>query len=212
MEAVATPFLPAVAEAIALARDGAVGPVRHVEASFGYPVDRAAESGLFAADAGVLLDRAVYPLTLARIVLGPVTGRQTERTGQTVRMHLTHAAGGQSDVAMSFDERLANRLMIDGDSARILVSAPLLTAQRISIGYPVPDRFVQLRQHPVVRRAGDIVARCRGQWRPFGASPYLPELQHFCGLVREQAMESPVLSHQVMLDVQRIIADAGASS
>jgi predicted dehydrogenase len=209
MEAVATPFLPAVAEAMARARLGEFGAVRHVEASFGYPVDRVREPGLFAADAGVLRDRAVYPLTLALLLQGaPVAQVVEQDDGDTVRLMLVHEQGGRSHVAVSFAERLANRLVIDCERGCVTVAAPLLTAQQLVIG---ERRFVQLRQHPILRRMSDAKAGIAGNWRSFGTSPYLHELQHFCAMVRERQVESSILTHRLMLDVQRIIAEAGTA-
>lgn len=210
MEAMATPFLPAVAEIIARVQSGEFGTVRHVEASFGYPVDAVAEPALFAADAGVLLDRMVYPLTLALLLQGPVIGQQADGAGtHDVRLHLVHDGGGRSDLAASFTRRLPNRLVIDGDAGRISVAAPLLTGRRLSIGRG-GSGF--LAQNPVIRRIGDIMARRNGDWRPYGASPYLPELRHFCAMVRAGHSESRVLTHRLMLDVQRIVAATGAAS
>lgn len=212
MEAIATPFLPAVAEAIARVRLGEFGAIRQVEVSFGYPVDRANEPGLFAADAGVLRDRAVYPLTLALLLQGAPVAHAIERDGgDRMRLMLTHAQGGRSHVAVSFSERLANRLVITCEKACVTVAAPLLTAQRLSIGTRPRDRFVQMLQHPMLRRIGDAKARVAGNWRPFGATPYIYQLQHFCAMMRAGQIESRRLTHRLMLDVQRIIAAAEAA-
>jgi predicted dehydrogenase len=208
MEAVATPFLPAVAEAIARVQLGEFGPVRQVEASFGYPVDEAREPHLFAADAGVLRDRAVYPLTLALLLQGAAIMRQIERDGDdTVRLALQHEQGGRSQISVSFSRRLANRLVIQGERGCITVPAPLLTAQQLAIG---EHRFAQMRQHPILRRISDAAARIGGSWRPLGTSPYAPELQHFCAMIRDGRAESPVLTRDLMLNVQHIIAEAEA--
>jgi predicted dehydrogenase len=209
MEAVATPFLPAVAEAIARVRLGEFGAVRQVEASFGYPVDSVREPALFAADAGVLRDRGVYPLTLALLLQGaPVAQEIEQKDGDTVRLTLTHEQGGRSHVTVSFSERLSNRLVIHCEKGCVTVPAPLLTAQQLTVG---KARFVQLRQHPVLRRISDMTARISGNWRPFGTNCYLPELQHFCAMVRNREVESRILTHRLMLDVQRIIAETEAA-
>jgi predicted dehydrogenase len=206
MEAVATPFLPAVAEAIVIARGRGA---RRVEASFGYPTR---ETGLFAPDAGVLLDRAVYPLTLARLILGPVDQAAIEvrrdSAGRDIaaRFRLDHSDGGGSELAVSLVDRLANRLDVTLADGHVAVPAPLLTARRIA-GRPAGP----LAQNPFMRRAADLFARLSGHWHPYGRSPYAPELAHFCALVRSGAVESPVLTHQLTLEVQRLIAQARAS-
>jgi predicted dehydrogenase len=207
MEAVATPFLPAVAEAIAIAR---ARGARRVEASFGYPTR---ETGLFAPDAGVLLDRAVYPLTLARLILGPVdqtaidVRRDSAGRDIAARFRLDHSDGGGSDLAVSLVDRLANRLDVMLADGHVAVPAPLLTARRIG----VRPSAGPLAQNPFVRRGADMLARLSGRWHPYGASPYAPELAHFCALVRSGAVESPVVTHQLTLEVQWLIAQARAS-
>ena len=73
MEAIATPLLPAVAMAIREAASGGLGTPRHLTASFGYKASAASHPGCYApVGGGVLLDRAVYAVALARLVMGPV--------------------------------------------------------------------------------------------------------------------------------------------
>lgn len=218
MEAMATPFLPAVAEAISRATSGEFGDLQHLAASFGYRVERRNHRGLFAEDGGVLLDRAVYPLTLALLALGPVIESDidgdlyTDKYGVDVAVHiqLVHTGGARSDLTASLVERLANSLSIGCEHAQIRVDAPLLTGRRMTIGRPVKDVAAAMAdrrfaQNPVVRRAADVLARLTGSWRPYGPSPYLPELEHFCGLLRHGHIESNILTHRIMFDVQRII-------
>ncbi|MDB5685525.1 MAG: oxidoreductase [Rhizorhabdus sp.] len=210
MEAVATPFLPAVAEAIRRAKSGAYGAIRHLSASFGYPVDRQAVPSLFADDAGVLRDRGVYPITIALRALGPVVEQRSEGSDAgTVRIWLQHDGGGRSDLAVSMVERLPNRMTIACDRGHIGVAAPLLKAQRLTHGNP-SGRLAGLAQNPVLRRLNDAASRVAGRWHSYGASPYLSELRHFCTMVREEKSESAVLPHSLMLEVQRVLAKARA--
>lgn len=221
MEAVATPFLPAVSAALQAARSGRLGPVRRLEASFGYPIARTASPRLFEADGGVLADRAVYPLMLALIGMGPTIAveREVERDGQGVdiaaRFILDHAGGGRSELAVSFEERLDNSLRIEGDAGAVEVAPPLLAAQRLRFTSrrrrPPPPLWRRLRQNPVIRRLGDASGRALGQWRPYGPSPYSHEIEHFTALARAGAIESPVVSHARMLAVARLIEQARGS-
>jgi predicted dehydrogenase len=221
MEAVATPFLPAVAAALQAAQSGRLGALRRLEASFGYPVGRGAFPRMFEADGGVLADRAVYPLMLALIGMGPVTAvqRDVERDegGVDVAANfiLDHAGGGVSELAVSFDERLDNSLRIEGDAGAVEVAPPLLTAQRLRFTSrrrrSSSPLWRRLRQDPVLRRLGDASGRALGQWRPFGISPYIHEIEHFTALFRAGAIESPVVSHERMLAVARLIEQARGS-
>ena len=218
MEAVATPFLPAVAEALRAAEAGRLGALRHLEASFGYPIDDRKHPRLFEADGGVLADRAVYPLMLALIVLGPVASATTEveRNGRGVdvaaRFRLDHESGGRSDLAVSFVERLDNSLRIAGDAGAVQVAPPLLTAQRLRFGPTGQPGAVKcwrsLRQNAAIRRLADLGSRIGGGWRGHGGSPYAHEIAHFTALFRAGAVESPVISHARMLAVARLIEEA----
>ena len=218
MEAVATPFLPAVAAALQAADLGRLGSLRHLEASFGYPIDEMTHPRLFEADGGVLADRAVYPLMLALIALGPVARASTEverdRRGIDIaaRFRLDHCGGGRSDLAVSFIERLDNSLRITGDAGAVEVAPPLLTAQRLRFtppGRPGAARgWRRLRQNGAIRRIGDLASGISGGWHGHGGSPYAHEIAHFTTLFRAGAVESPVISHERMLAVARLIEEA----
>ncbi|KKC26165.1 Gfo/Idh/MocA family protein [Sphingomonas sp. SRS2] len=217
MEAVATPFLPAVATALQAADAGRLGAVRHLEASFGYPTDDQSQPRLFEPDGGVLADRAVYPLMLALIALGPVASASAEverdRRGVDVaaRFRLDHRNGSRSDLAVSFDERLDNSLRIEGDAGAVEVAPPLLSAQRLRFtAHDVrPSRMWRgLRQNGGVRRIVDLAGRVTGRWHGHGGSPYAHEVEHFTALFRSGAVESPLISHERMLAVARLIAEA----
>ncbi len=220
MEAVATPFLPAVSAALQAAQAGRLGALRRLDASFGYPITRAARPRLFEDDGGVLADRAVYPLMLALIAMGPVAAveRAVERDGHGVdvsaRFILDHVGGGVSELAVSFDERLDNALRIEGDAGAVEVAPPLLSAQRLLFTtrrLPPSRLWRRLRQGPVIRRLGDASGKAFGQWRPHGPSPYVHEIEHFTALLRSGAAESPVISHERMLAVTRLVEEARAS-
>lgn len=72
MEAMWMRFLPFVAKIDELVAAGSIGPVRHVQADFGFPADpdpgrRWFDPGL---GGGSLLDVGIYPFTLAYHILG----------------------------------------------------------------------------------------------------------------------------------------------
>ena len=212
MEAVPTPFLPAVEKALTATQQGRLGAAPRLTASFGYPVSRATHPRLFGDGGGVLADRAVYPLMLALIGLGParLADAMVERDGDgvdvTARLALDHAGGGRSNVAISFVERLDNDLRIEGDEGARFIAPPLLAARRLSMR---PSRLSPaLRQNPVIRRAADVAARFRREWHSYGSSPYFPELAHFCWLMRTGWTESPVVTHDRMLAVTKLVAEA----
>lgn len=208
MEAVATPFLPAVAEALTKAKSGALGELRQLNAEFGYLATRQSHPGCYApVGGGVLLDRAVYLVTLALLALGPAERAEAivKRDGDGIDTHasllLTHEKGGIAMLAASFDAELGNRMTIAGSDGLASIEAPLLSAEVLSLrgagspSRPVPATGLRavLRQSGLARRAADVV-RARHQRRfSLGASPYIHELSHFRDLIRSGAHESPVL-------------------
>ncbi|KRB79420.1 oxidoreductase [Sphingomonas sp. Root710] len=215
MEAVATPFLPAVAAALEAAHGGRLGTVRRLEASFGYPVDAGSHPRLFDADGGVLADRAIYPLMLALIALGPIADAEAEveRDADGVdiaaRFRVAHRGGARSDLSVSFVERLDNDLWIEGDAAAVDVAPPLLSAQRVRFTRPgAGRRRWGSRQHPLIRHLADMGSRATGGWYGHGGSPYVHEIAHFTALFRDGAVESPVISHDRMLAAARLIEEA----
>lgn len=217
MEAVSTPFLPAVTAALHAAATGRLGTPSHVAASFGYPAGRTRFPRLYEADGGVLADRAVYPLMLALIALGPVRSmdccveRDDAGLDIAARFRLDHSGGGTSDLAVSLAARLDNSLRIAGDEAAVEVAPPLLTARRLRFtgaGHSTSALWRRVRQNPLVRRVGDLCARGAGRWHPLGASPYAHEIAHFTALYRAGRIESPVISHARMAEAARLIGEA----
>ena len=72
MEAMWTWFLPAIQEAVAVAKSGEIGVIRGVSADFCYSTTPEAEPKIYQNDmaGGSLLDVGVYGLTFAAVVLG----------------------------------------------------------------------------------------------------------------------------------------------
>lgn len=72
MEAMWMRFNPAIRKLVHLLASGAIGEVRSLRASFGYPFPRSDSSRFWdpANGGGALLDLGVYPLTLAHLLLG----------------------------------------------------------------------------------------------------------------------------------------------
>lgn len=218
MEAVATPFLPAVAAALNAAQSGRLGPLCRVEASFGYRATRGAHPRLFESDGGVLADRAVYPLMLALIALGPARltdveiDRDRDGLDLAARLRLEHEGGARSELAVSIVERLDNGLRIEGAAGAVEVMPPLLTAQRIRFltpGHPRPSPWWRrARQNPIVRRLGDLAGRGPGGCYPHGGSAWRHEIAHFTALYHRGAIESPVVTHGRTLAVARLIEEA----
>jgi len=76
MEAYMYRCLPQTALIAELIRDGAIGTVHHIQASFGFATSVQAEGRLFADElaGGGILDVGGYPVSMARLIAGATTG------------------------------------------------------------------------------------------------------------------------------------------
>ncbi|HKQ67976.1 MAG TPA: Gfo/Idh/MocA family oxidoreductase, partial [Polyangiaceae bacterium] len=68
---------PLLGQALALLKDGAIGPIRHVRADFGFKVPRHPEGRLFkpALGGGSILDVGCYTVSFARLIAGVESGQ-----------------------------------------------------------------------------------------------------------------------------------------
>jgi predicted dehydrogenase len=219
MEAVATPFVPAVKAALERAAAGGIGQVRALAADFGYPATPETHAGCWKPEGGgVLLDRAIYPVTLARLALGPVERVQAAVTRDAsgidveAALMLEHRGGAVSQVAASLTALMGNALTLSGTAGAITVAAPLLSAERLEVRHAGPAaRGIpggmrrRLAESGLLRRARATAAALRTSHIGYGASPYVHELAHFRDLIRAGAGESPVLPPSLSVEVMRVL-------
>ena len=139
MEAMWTRFLPAVRQAVSRVQSGEIGEITLVEADFcavRRPVDW---PNLFDADlgGGALLDLGVYPLTLARHVLG-----KHDSVSGTVNIHesgvddmasieLSYTSGAVARLRCGFREDLPRNATIVGSAGRIVLPEPFHCARQL---------------------------------------------------------------------------------
>ncbi|ONG51415.1 hypothetical protein BKE38_16210 [Pseudoroseomonas deserti] len=224
MEAICTPFLPAYARLAARIAGGELGGPGLLTASFGYPEDPSLRPGLFAADAGVLRDRGLYPLATALLLGGPVARMQAAITrdagGVDVQaaLLLEHANGWTSQLAASLTGLLANEVRVSGPSASFLLPAPVMHPERlVAETAPAPAAGGSaggtglketLKANPLLRRIKAALPRLGTEHLPYGSDHYRPEAEHFCALLRDGKTESPVLPLAVSEQLQALIAEA----
>lgn len=220
MEGLWTHFLPAYQRVHDLVQTGEVGEPKQLVAGYGYPTSPEARPRLFYKDdGGVLLDIAVYPISLALRLMGPVDGvdadikRNDEGVDTHASLQLHHGNGATSQLLASFDILTANAATIGCVEGQISIPAPLFGAEQV-----VVDRFsapanasrgvssglkAALKQNPMLRRVKNALSG--GEHHPYGADQYLPQMQHFASLVERQKLQSDIASHELSLNVLRII-------
>lgn len=177
MEAMWMRFHPLIQEARSLVRSGAIGDIRLLTADFGYPAPFWPESRLYDphSGGGALLDRGVYPLSLASFLLGPpaeAVGRATIGTtgvDEQSSAILTYPTGTLAVLTASLRSRLSNEAVIVGTRGRIRLHEPFYAPRRLSVahfeepvGAPAVDSSsssggwkARLGRSPMVRRAFD---------------------------------------------------------
>lgn len=159
MEAMWTRFLPMMDTAKALIGSGALGEVRAMSASFmGSDVPDSARSQFDAGrGGGALLQRGVYPLSLARYLLGPADViSATLRMGATgvdedVAVLLRHAGGAISTLSASLRAQGPNSIQVSGTHGILEIGPPCYRPYRAAL------RRVEPR--------GGNAAGLRGRWR-----------------------------------------------
>jgi predicted dehydrogenase len=149
-------------------------------ADFGYPTPFDAESRFFnpALGGGALLDRGVYPLSLAYFLLGSpaeVVGQATVgATGVDEQQTslLSYPSGALAVLAASLRSRLRNEAVVIGTEGRIRIHEPFYAPRRITwtrTREPVgPETAAsagsggwksRIRRNPLLRRAFNQVGR-----------------------------------------------------
>lgn len=146
MEAMWTRFMPLLAEAQARLAAGAIGEIRALEASFMGSDLPDPQASLFdpARGGGALLHRGIYPLSLARMLLGPATlASATARIGETgvdedCTLVLRHDGGAISTLRASLRAPGPNRLVISGTRGMLTLEAPVYRPFRARLSQAKP--------------------------------------------------------------------------
>lgn len=176
MEAMWTRFQPLVVEVARRLEAGALGEVRGFHGTFmGASLPDPAASLFHPGGGGALLHRGVYPLSLARLFLGPVADVcACARVGETgvdedVVLTLTHASGALSDIRASLRAAGSNDCTIWGTEGRLEIAGPVWrpTAARLvpvaaaPLRQPRPRRFEAFRESARGQRLAASLARAK---------------------------------------------------
>lgn len=228
VEAMWTLLLPAYRYTADAIRGDIIGSPATLVASFGYPEP---DANSLSEKGGVLLDRAVYPVSLAVQILGPVEAvdafvvRNADGTDVDGHLQLRHKGGGCSQLSASFSSLMWNAACVSGPRGSLTIDAPLVGSERVtlrsatgrgSLARPEVVRArgakERLRALPILRRLHRQLSDCRSENHPYGSNQYLPLLDHVAGLVAAGKRESDVVPLRLSLEVARVIALARASS
>ncbi len=228
MEGMWIRFLPAIRRAEELTKAHVVGPPRVLQADFGYPVP----SGE-APSVGVLLDRAIYPISLAILLLGvpeatsSVVVRDDEGVACQASFILRHHQGALSQLAVSTQAFLGNRALISCTEGKIELAEPLLGTERIRIQKHAPliaqaqsEASFSTKQRVLeMLKSSSLLRRLRSGYfsnasverRSYGMNPYAPQLREVVECVRAGKTESDWMPIQHTLEALRIVEQAGST-
>ena len=218
MEAMWTRFLPLVRHVKRMVDGGAVGELRACAGSFSTAVRPDAGTGVLRAESGggALMHRGVYPLSLACLVMGPVTEAHAVATfGETGMDEDTIAAcrhaNGVSTIQAGFRTDATNDFRIMGAAGVIHVESPIyrpfrLHYRRVELGEapgprnPLRKLLMENRvAQGLARRTRGAVNLVRGRGvrtttRRFTGNGYHYEADELMRSVRAGRTESDTLS------------------
>lgn len=140
MEAMWSRFLPAIKAAKDHIDAGRIGHVTHIEADLSYFRAEDAKNRFFDPQlgGGAAFDLGVYPVSLTLYFLGLPDSIQgswkASKTGVDLRTHieLTYPYA-KARLSCGFDHDGKNQMLIKGTDGAILIHAPFLKAQRLTI-------------------------------------------------------------------------------
>ncbi|MFD1200211.1 Gfo/Idh/MocA family protein [Brucella gallinifaecis] len=140
MEAMWSRFLPAIHAVREYIKAGRIGSVKRIEADLSYWREEDPQSRFFnpALGGGAAFDLGVYPVSLALSFLGlpdAFSGSWTKsKSGVDMRTKITLSyANAKTELSCGFDHDGQNQMLIEGTDGAILIHAPFLKAQRLTI-------------------------------------------------------------------------------
>jgi predicted dehydrogenase len=142
MEAMWMRFNPTIRRLLDEVAAGAIGEVRTVQASFGFPPPPGALHWRADLGGGALLDMGVYPLTFAQLLLGEPTS--VEATGEvredgldlTASVHLRHGDGRFASLLTSLRGFVSPGAGVGGSDGLITVGPLFLAAESFTVVRP----------------------------------------------------------------------------
>ena len=229
MEAMWTRFHPAVQRARQLIQDGAIGTPRALCASFAIATKPGGSLYDSNAGGGALLHRGVYPLSLARYLLGPIVENQamirqheSEVDAETA-VQLRHENGAISQCVAAIDVTQSNGLEIAGDKGTLKFIGPIyrpwglrLQSVEARSSKASPGRFAALRETGWAQTAQRIVAGLRGPHgqkisASYTGNGYGHQASEVMSRIAAKEMESPIMpldeSVEIVGLMQRLLAE-----
>ncbi|MGW0664133.1 Gfo/Idh/MocA family protein [Streptodolium elevatio] len=134
-------FNPLIQKARSIIDSGALGEVRTIEATFGFPQPYDPTHRLWDPQrgGGALLDLGIYPVALAYLLLGEPTSTTVTGTLSAndldahAELHMTWPNGAEADLRTSLTQWLPMRGRIVCSAGEIVIAPPFHAATRITV-------------------------------------------------------------------------------
>lgn len=193
MEAMWSRFLPHLHQIKEIVTKGVLGEITNITADHGQfiPYERAPRLWEPELGGGALLDLGIYPLTLAHLILGSPTSIHAEATLTEKKVDLNtsiilrYANGAHALLSCTMASRGSVGATIVGDKGRIEIDGP----------FYAPTSF------KVITRDGDITDYPK-RYEGLGLRE---EAREFARVVRSNEIESPLMTHQMSIELMEIM-------
>ena len=141
MEALWTRYLPAILELRRLLAAGTIGPIRMIEADFGFRPEYNPLGRLYNPDlgGGSLLDIGIYPISLVYLLLGPparmTTMAELGRTGVDERSAVVfgYPGGELATLSFSLTTDMPSEVLVLGTEGWIRVHGPIYKPEKLTV-------------------------------------------------------------------------------
>lgn len=197
MEALWTRYLPAMIELRRLLAAGTIGPIRMIEADFGFRPEYDPLGRLYNPDlgGGALLDIGIYPISLTAMLLG-LPARMTAiaelgRTGVDERsaVVLAYPGGELAVLTFSLTTDMPSEILVLGIEGWIRVHGPIYRPEKLTVSLKAAAGARTERVLPL----------------PVTGNGYNYEAAEVMRRLREGALESPGMTLDESLAIMRLM-------
>jgi predicted dehydrogenase len=231
MEAMWTRFTPLIKELKRLCDEDSLGDIRIMSGSFCLAEEPDSSNHLFSAKmgGGALLDRAVYPLSLAVYLIGVpdhVDG-YIVKGDSGVDEHVAVTLAWDNKCIAQFQASLIaqaeNNFMISGTKKRISVSSPIYRPSRMKLSSvttqkrpvsSIPSKKDRIKEshliHSVYQKLAPILRTFIGKgsksiYLPYSGNAYHHQAEEVMNCMKKGLLESPVMPLKESIAVLEIV-------
>ena len=189
MEAIWTAFFPALSKLKSLISEGAIGPIRMIEADFGFTAHTDPDHRLNNPNlaGGTLLDIGIYPIFLTQFLKGAPEQINTQATMTDT------GVDGSTTMQLSWSDGTLASL-----SATIMADTAIIATISGPKGYiTLHRRWHECREISLHDKSGKV-----NSWSfPDDCHGYLYEIEEVHRCLKEGLTESEILSHAFSIDL-----------